>query len=119
MKPNPERQYNIPVEATLDVIGGKWKALILCHLTYGPKRTGELQRVIPTITRKMLTQRLRELEVDGVITRTVYDQVPPKVVYELSGLGESLKPIIDIMCEWGDRYIKGELQEKSTSSRAL
>ncbi|MFD0698427.1 winged helix-turn-helix transcriptional regulator [Paenibacillus sp. GCM10027628] len=116
MKPNPDRHYNIPVEATLDVIGGKWKTLILCHLTYGAKRTGELQKAIPNITRKMLTQQLRELEEDGVIIRTVYNQVPPKVVYELSSLGESLAPIIDIMCEWGDRYIKGALPVKSTSS---
>ncbi|MFD1956827.1 winged helix-turn-helix transcriptional regulator [Paenibacillus thailandensis] len=109
MKLNPDQRYNIPIEATLDVLGGKWKAQILCHLAYGPKRTGELQRVMPTITRKMLTQQLRELEDDGVIIRTVYNQVPPKVVYELSVLGESLKPIIDIMCEWGDRYMRGVL----------
>jgi len=109
LNPNSERKYNIPMEATLDVIGGKWKALILCHLTYGAKRTGELQRAIPDITRKMLTQQLRELEEDGLILRTVYNQVPPKVVYELSDLGASLKQIIDLMCEWGDQYIKRAL----------
>ncbi|TVY04159.1 winged helix-turn-helix transcriptional regulator [Cohnella terricola] len=99
MKPGLRQTYNIPVEATLDVIGGKWKTLSLCHLTYGSKRTNELKKNIPEITQKMLTQQLRELEEDGVITRTIYNQVPPKVVYELSELGESLKPIVDLMCD--------------------
>lgn len=115
MKSRLQQTYNVPVEATLDVIGGKWKTLILCHLTYGPKRTNELKKIIPEITQKMLTQQLRELEDDGVIIRTVYNQVPPKVVYELSELGDSLKPIIDVMCEWGERYIQGSLQLKETS----
>ncbi|PTM58210.1 winged helix-turn-helix transcriptional regulator [Desmospora activa] len=109
MKPDSTRRYIIPAEATLNVIGGKWKTLILCHLYYGPKRTSELKKLTPEITQKMLTQQLRELEKDRVITRTVFNQVPPKVVYELSELGESLKPVIDEMCEWGERYIKGTL----------
>lgn len=110
MKPQakPQPAYNIPVEATLDVIGGKWKTLILCHLTYGPKRTSELKKLMPGITQKMLTQQLRELEEDRVIIRTVFNQVPPKVVYELSEIGKSLQTIIDLMCEWGERYIEGE-----------
>ncbi|MBB6690261.1 helix-turn-helix transcriptional regulator [Cohnella xylanilytica] len=107
--------YEYPVEATLEVIGGKWKTLILCHLTYGPKRTSELKKLIPEITQKMLTQQLRELEEDGVILRTVYNQVPPKVVYELSELGESLRPVIDVMCDWGERYIQGKLPERGDS----
>lgn len=109
MKPYPDRRYIIPAEATLNVIGGKWKTLILCHLSDGSKRTSELKKLMPKITQKMLTQQLRELEQDGVITRTVFNQVPPKVVYELSELGESLRPIIDQMCEWGEQYIKGRL----------
>jgi len=104
-------QYNIPVEATLDVIGGKWKTLILCHLTDGAKRTSELKKLMPDITQKMLTQQLRELEEDEIIIRTVYNQVPPKVVYEISELGESLKPILDQMCEWGEQYINGQSQK--------
>ncbi len=72
------KKYNIPVEATLEVIGGKWKVVILCHLTKGTKRTSELKRSMPGITQKMLTQQLRELEDDGVIQRKVYNQVPPK-----------------------------------------
>ena len=87
--------YNIPAEVTLEVIGGKWKLLILCYLNCGPMRTSELKKEIPDITQKMLTQQLRELEEDGIIKRTVYNQVPPKVVYEMSELGRSLKSILD------------------------
>ncbi|TDL30847.1 HxlR family transcriptional regulator [Jeotgalibacillus sp. S-D1] len=103
--------YNIPVEATLDVIGGKWKVVILCHLDKGEKRTSELKRLMPAITQKMLTQQLRELEADGVVNRLVYDQVPPKVVYSLSDYGWSLKPILDTMCSWGEQHIESTSQE--------
>lgn len=115
MKTSMPQAFNIPIEATLEVIGGKWKTLILCHLTYGAKRTSELKKLTTGITQKMLTQQLRELEEDGVIIRTVYNQVPPKVVYELSELGQSLRPVIDVMCEWGERYIQ-ESTEKQASS---
>jgi DNA-binding HxlR family transcriptional regulator len=98
--------YNIPVEATLDVIGGKWKVVILCHLDKGEKRTSELKRLMPSITQKMLTQQLRELENDGVVKRTTYNQVPPKVVYSLTEYGWSLKPILDAMCSWGEKHIE-------------
>jgi DNA-binding HxlR family transcriptional regulator len=98
--------YNIPVEATLDVIGGKWKVVILCHLDKGEKRTSELKRLMPDITQKMLTQQLRELEQDGVLKRKSYDQVPPKVVYSLTDYGWSLKPILDAMCAWGEQHIQ-------------
>ncbi|MBB6669302.1 winged helix-turn-helix transcriptional regulator [Cohnella nanjingensis] len=100
--------YNIPAEATLEVIGGKWKLLILCHLNCGsgPLRTGELRRNIPDITQKVLTQQLRELEEDGIIIKTIYNQVPPKVVYELSELGMSLKSLLDQLGEWGGHYMK-------------
>jgi len=98
--------YNIPVEATLDVIGGKWKVVIMCHLIKGERRTSELKKLMPNITQKMLTQQLRELEADGVIIRTVYEQVPPKVVYSLSDYGWSLQPILDAMCAWGEEHIE-------------
>lgn len=96
--------HSIPVEATLGVIGGKWKVVILCHLDKGEKRTSELKRLMPSITQKMLTQQLRELEEDGVVKRVVYEQVPPKVVYSLTDYGWSLKPILDSMCAWGERH---------------
>ncbi|MDF2648320.1 DNA-binding HxlR family transcriptional regulator [Paenibacillus sp. V4I3] len=98
--------YNVPVEATLDVIGGKWKVVILCHLDKGDKRTSELKRLMPDITQKMLTQQLRELEQDGMVKRTSYDQVPPKVVYSLTDYGWSFKPILDAMCAWGEHHMK-------------
>ncbi|MDA5109771.1 MULTISPECIES: winged helix-turn-helix transcriptional regulator [Brevibacillus] len=107
-----EKTYNIPVEATLEVIGGKWKTVILCHLTRGPMRTSELKKAMPAITQKMLTQQLRELEEDGVINRIVYHQVPPKVVYELNEFGWSLKPVLDQLCAWGEEYIKKERANK-------
>ncbi|MGG2063626.1 winged helix-turn-helix transcriptional regulator [Bacillus sp. S14(2024)] len=100
-----KKKYNISVEATLEVIGGKWKCVILCHLTHGKKRTSELKRLMPNITQKMLTQQLRELEEDGVINRIVYNQVPPKVEYELSEYGWSLQDILDSLCTWGERHI--------------
>lgn len=98
--------YNIGVEATLDVIGGKWKPIILCHLGNGPKRTGELRRAIPQITQKMLTQQLRELEDDQIIDRHVFNQVPPKVVYELTDYGNTLRKILVDMSIWGEKRIK-------------
>lgn len=100
-----KKKYNISVEATLEIIGGKWKCVILCHLTHGKKRTSELKRLIPSITQKMLTQQLRELEEDGVIHRIVYNQIPPKVEYELSEYGQSLQDILDSLCVWGEKHI--------------
>lgn len=99
------KKYNIAVEATLEVIGGKWKCVILCHLTHGRKRTSELKRLMPNITQKMLTQQLRELEDDGVINRIIHNQVPPKVEYELSDYGKSLTGILDMLCAWGEKHI--------------
>ncbi|HWO96844.1 helix-turn-helix domain-containing protein [Fictibacillus sp. Mic-4] len=100
-----KKKYNISVEATLEVIGGKWKCVILCHLIHGKKRTSELKRLMPNITQKMLTQQLRELEEDGVINRIVYNQVPPKVEYELSEYGRSLEDILHSLCAWGEKHL--------------
>lgn len=94
------------VEITLKVIGGRWKVLILRELFTGIKRFGELHRALHGITQKMLTQQLRELEQDGIINRNVYLQVPPKVEYSLTELGETLKPILDAMHEWGLMYLE-------------
>jgi DNA-binding HxlR family transcriptional regulator len=100
-----KKKYNIPVEATLEIIGGKWKCVILCHLTHGKKRTSELKRLMPSVTQKMLTQQLRELEADGVINRIIHHQIPPKVDYELSEYGWSLQHILDSLCAWGENHI--------------
>ena len=96
---------NCPVERTLEVIGGRWKVLILRELFQGVKRFNELQRAVNGITQKMLTQQLREMESDGIVHREIYLQVPPKVEYSLTPVGESLKPIIDSMHEWGIQHI--------------
>lgn len=93
-----------PVENTLRVIGGKWKPLILWHLMEGTKRFGELKKVIPGITQKMLTQQLRELEADQLVHREVYAQVPPKVEYSLTEFGGTLAPVLDLLCDWGKTY---------------
>ncbi|KRF19199.1 winged helix-turn-helix transcriptional regulator [Paenibacillus sp. Soil787] len=93
-----------PVETTLDVIGGKWKGIILYHLIDGTKRFNEFRRLNPGITQFMLTLQLRELERDGIIHREVYKEVPPKVEYSLTDFGKTLVPIIVAMKEWGEIY---------------
>ncbi len=100
-----------PVERTLEVIGGRWKVLILRELFPGVRRFGQLHRALHGITQKMLTQQLREMEEDGIIHREVYLQVPPKVEYSLTPLGESLKPIIDSMHEWSVRHLDEQNKE--------
>ncbi len=107
------KKYNIPVEAALEVIGGKWKVVILCHLIKNELRTSELKRLMPGITQKMLTQQLRELEQDGVLDRVVFNQVPPKVVYKLTDYGWSLKPALDMLCAWGEQHIENCYPDKS------
>ena len=97
---------NCPVEATLDLIGGKYKAVILWHLMNDTLRYSELHRKIPKVTDKMLAQQLRELERDGLISRTVYPVVPPKTEYSLTDFGKSLAPILDAMCDWGTDYLQ-------------
>lgn len=99
--------YNCPVEVTLDVIGGKWKCLILHHLLDGTKRFNELKKLIPAVTQRMLTSQLRELEKDGVVHREVYAQVPPKVEYSLTDRGRSLEPVLWAMHDWGKNYLQG------------
>lgn len=112
--------YGCPVEATLGVMGGKWKGVILFHLLTETRRFNELQRLMPDITHRMLTLQLRELEKDGVVHREVYKEVPPKVEYSLTAFGQTLKPIILLMRDWGEKYIeevalrKGFLDERKS-----
>jgi len=93
-----------PTELAMEVVGGKWKLVILEHLGAGVWRFGELQRALPGITPRMLTRQLRELELDGLVSRTVYAEVPPKVEYRLSELGRSLGPVIAGLRQWGEDY---------------
>ena len=94
-----------PSEETLAIIDGKWSIKILTHLMYGDTlRFGELRKIIPDVTQRILTHKLRELESRGVIERTVYPIVPPKVEYKLTELGQSLKPVLDALSEWSLKH---------------
>ena len=95
-----------PVTFTLDRIGGRWKALIMYHLTPGPQRYGALRKAIPTITEKMLIQQLKELETDKLVLRDVKPVVPPHVTYSLTPAGMELSPVMQAMAEWGLKYSK-------------
>ena len=100
-----EKIYHLAVEATLDVIGGKWKPIILCHLGEKSQRNGELKKLIPNISQKVLTQQLRELEQDGIISRKIYGEVPPRVEYSLTKEGRSLREILLAMSDWGEKRV--------------
>lgn len=99
MKPS-----DCPILTTLQVIGGKWKPLILFYLKRGTLRFSELRRSVPQVTQKMLTDQLRELERDGIVHREVYPQVPPKVEYSLTPYGKSLAPVLEAMATWGTKH---------------
>ena len=94
-----------PVTATLGYIGGRWKCIILFYLTSGKKRFGEIAVRIPTISRKILTQQLKELERDGLVLRTQYNEMPPRVEYSLTVLGKSLSPVLKAMSNWGKEHV--------------
>lgn len=97
-------EYQCSMELTLALIGGKWKALILWYLGGKTLRYSEMRKLIPNVTAKMLTQQLRELEDHGLVKRFIYTQIPPKVEYSLTQAGQSLIPILDTMCKWGQNY---------------
>ncbi len=100
-----------PVATTVQVIGSKWKLLIMRNLLVRPWRFNELQKNLEGISQKVLTDSLRSMEADGNITRTVYPEVPPRVEYALSPLGETMRPILDAMQAWGNAFKAGELPE--------
>lgn len=101
MKEKSLKKYYCPIDVTIKTIGGKWKPIILHHLLSETKRFGELRRMIPDITQKMLTQQLRELEADDLILRKVYPEVPPKVEYSLTDYGTSLQQVLQELSSWG------------------
>jgi len=100
-----DASYRCGVALTLEVIGGKWKGVILWHLLHKTLRFSQLQRRIPDVTQKMLTQQLRELESDGLVHRQVFAEVPPRVEYSLTPRGESLRELLVFMCAWGKENV--------------
>jgi DNA-binding HxlR family transcriptional regulator len=112
--------YGCGLEAALDVIGGKWKVLILWHSSEGPRRFGELKRLVPGISEKVLIQQLRQMEADGIVRRKVYHEIPPKVEYSLTPFGESLREALGPLCDWGNRHTKriGAAHRPSGSAEA-
>ncbi len=104
----PNGVTHCPVEATINLIGGKYKSLILWNLISGTLRFSDLRREVPGATPKMLTQQLRQLETDGLIKRKVYPVVPPKVEYSLTEFGKSIKPVLESMYSWGTGYLQDQ-----------
>jgi len=116
MKRKGHGEAGCAVEVTLGLIDGKWKGVILFHLQEGLLRFGELRLKMPGITQRMLTKQLRALEEDGLITRTVYPEVPPRVEYALSQTGQRLRPVIDALRAWGIEH-KARLEAASAASQ--
>jgi DNA-binding HxlR family transcriptional regulator len=106
-------KYDWPIDATLDMIGGKWKPLIIYALNTETLRFSQLlAKVHPRVTQRMLTKQLRQLEEDGLVNRKIYVQVPPKVEYSLTELGKSLMPILDQLCDWGSDHMRDRIKYK-------
>ena len=107
--------YNCPVQATINVLSGKWKVQAVWHLSFGPRRFAELRNLLGGISEKVLTAQLRELEKDGVVSRTAVNTSQPKVTYSLSSSGQTLIPLLEGLCDWGSRQfgIKPNLPRNS------
>jgi DNA-binding HxlR family transcriptional regulator len=108
-----------PVETTARIVGGRWKAAILEQLFQGAKRFSELKRAIAGITQRTLSQQLRELQRTGIVERTVYPDMPPRVVYATTPLGKSLRPLLDAMCHWGKSHSAAMALKKLRASDRL
>jgi len=111
-------EYRCTVAVTLEVIGGKWKSLVLWHLRSKTLRFSQLQRRLARVTQKMLTQQLRDLERDGLVHRQVYAEVPPRVEYSLTDLGRSVIPILNLMCDWGHEFDRINGREQTDEVRS-
>jgi len=105
-----------PVEVCFEVIGGKWKGVIVYHLLSGTRRFNDLRRLVPGVTQRMLTRQLREMEADGIVERTVYPEVPPRVEYCLTALGRTLEPIILTLRAWGIDFLTQVRSPDATGS---
>jgi DNA-binding HxlR family transcriptional regulator len=107
--------FGCPVEACFEVIGGKWKGVILFHLLGGTMRFNELMRNMPKVTQRMLTRQLRELEIDGIIQRRIFPEVPPKVEYSLTEFGRTLEPILRTLQKWGADHVDKIIQYRNNA----
>jgi DNA-binding HxlR family transcriptional regulator len=116
---DPAHQFRCDVEATLSVVGGKWKLLLIWFLREAPRRFSECRRQFPEISQKVLTQQLRELEADGVVHREVFREVPPRVEYSLTPFGQSLAPVLSALDEWGHGNGKRLLELRRSKVAAL
>lgn len=105
MVENIKKYGGCPVSATLKIIGGKWKPLVLYFISVDVNRFGQLQRMMPKCSKRMLTTQLRELEADGLVHREVFAEVPPKVIYTLTEKGESLRPLFGMLSRWGIKHV--------------
>jgi DNA-binding HxlR family transcriptional regulator len=112
------RIYGCGLEAALDVIGGKWKVLVLWHLSPSPRRFGELRRLVAGISEKMLIQQLREMAADGIVARRDFQEIPPRVEYSLTPFGVSLTEALKPLCEWGGKHMKRIGMAKTQAAQA-
>ncbi len=115
---NYDCNIGCPAEACLEIIGGKWKGVVLFHLMGGTKRFNELMRLMPGVTQRMLTKQLRSLEASNIIARKVYPEVPPKVEYTLAELGQTLKPVLKVVQKWGVGYLDRITESKRANHTA-
>lgn len=104
-KSNTGNPYSCPLTAAVDKIGGRWKPIILFYLSNGSRRFGQLAVTVPMISKKVLTQQLKQLEADGLISRKEFTEVPARVEYALTDFGKSVLPILDRICEWGKQFV--------------
>lgn len=111
LKREADAATKCPVEVTLGLVGGKWKSLVIWHLCGRTLRFSELSRAMPGVTAKMLTMQLRELETRGLVKRTIFAEVPPRVEYSLTPVGQSLRPILEAMYAWGKAYMENRGEE--------
>lgn len=107
--------FGCPMEASVEIIGGKWKGVILFHLLGGTKRFNELMRLMPAVTQRMLTRQLRELEFHRIVERRIYAEVPPRVEYSLTPFGMTLEPILKSLQEWGVQYLQSTHVDRAGS----
>jgi DNA-binding HxlR family transcriptional regulator len=105
MESTVKEHFGCPVQATSNILAGKWKVLIVWQLSFAPRRFAEIRDILPGVTEKMLAAQLRQLEADGIVSRTVSADVPPRVEYRLTPAGKEMIPVMEVMCGWGIKHL--------------